>query len=471
MDVIPVRSAGRWPVLPFFRLTLSFLKLATVVCFLSFFQNLALAADKPNILIILTDDQGYGDLGCYGAKDLRTPYLDKLVGEGMRFDFFRANCTVCSPTRAALLTGRYPDRVGVPGVVRTHPEDSWGHLAPEATLLPKALKAAGYHTAIIGKWHLGLESPNTPNERGFDFFHGFLGDMMDDYWTHRRHGNNYMRRNGEVIEPTGHATDLFSDWAGDYLRERANVKQPFFLYLAYNAPHNPVQPPEEWLEKVRQREPGISEKRAKLVAFIEHLDDGIGRVLATLKETGIEENTIVIFTSDNGGLLSAGASNGATRDGKGSMYEGGLRVVAAARWPGKIPAGSRTDAAALTMDLFPTALEAAGANPVSGIDGVSLLPLLTGRASSLPERELYFVRREGGTQFGGKTIEALVRGEWKLLQNSPFGPLELYNLKSDPLETENLAETRKPLVSELNTALRKHIQRGGQVPWQKPGAR
>jgi arylsulfatase A-like enzyme len=242
--------------------------------------------ELPNILVILTDDQGYHDVSYYGTKDLKTPNIDRIAAEGKRFDNFYANCPVCSPTRSALLTGRYQDRVGVPGVIRTYPNDSWGYLDPEATLLPQQLKMAGYHTALIGKWHLGLESPNTPVERGFDYFHGWLGDMMDDYWSHRRHDINYMRLNGKEIDPEGHATDLFTQWSVDYIKSQANDNRPFFLYLAYNAPHFPVQPPQEWLEKVKKREKGIDETRAELVAFIEHMDDGIGKVLNALRESG-----------------------------------------------------------------------------------------------------------------------------------------------------------------------------------------
>ena len=217
-----------------------------------------------------------------------------------------------------------------------------GHyLLPGAKLLPQLLKQAGCHTAIIGKWHLGIGSPNTPTERGFDLFEGFLGDMMDDYWTHRRHGLNLMRRNQEVIDPQGHATDIFTGWACEYLEARAKAGGPFLLYLAYNAPHDPIQPPPAWLEKVKQREPGISEKRAKLVALIEHLDFGIGKVLDTLDRTGLATNTLVIFTSDNGGVLANEANNGPWCGGKGHMYEGGLRVPGAARYPGRIQPGSR----------------------------------------------------------------------------------------------------------------------------------
>ena len=443
-------------------------------CFLGFLWFVCPVADarseaKPNILVILTDDQGRGDYGAFGTGDIRTPHLDRLCREGITFRNFFANSCVCSPTRAALLTGCYPDRAGVPGVIREEmPEDSWGWLAPGARLLPELLKPAGYHTALIGKWHLGIRSPNTPTERGFDFFHGFLGDMMDDYWTHRRNGHNFMRRNLETIDPPGHATDIFTGWACDYLAERARAGGPFFLYLAYNAPHDPIQPRPEWVEIVRQREPGLSEKRAKLLALIEHLDAGIGRVLDTLERTGLAANTLVLFTSDNGGVLANGANNGPWRGEKCHMYEGGLRVPGMARWPGVIQPGSSTDRVTLTMDIFATACAVAGVPPPRGIDGVSFLPSLRGEAESDARRDYYFVRREGGPAFGGKTIEAFRRGDWKLLQDSPFSRLELYNLATDPQETNNLAAQNRKVFEELAAAMRRQIQRAGAVPWQ-PG--
>ncbi|HUE70701.1 MAG TPA: sulfatase-like hydrolase/transferase [Pirellulaceae bacterium] len=426
------------------------------------------AAERPNFLLILADDHGYGDVSTYHPSDVRTPNIDRLAAEGMLFTTMRANCTVCSPSRAALLTGKYPDRVGVPGVIRTHAENSWGWFDPQTPTLADELKRAGYHTTVVGKWHLGLESPNTPNERGFDFFHGFLGDMMDSYTTHLRHGQNYMRRNAEVIEPQGHATDLFSDWAIDYLRDRAEKKdEPFFLYLAYNAPHFPIEPPDAWLAKVKQRSPQLEEKRAKNVALVEHLDDGIGRVLAALAETGLDKNTLVVFTADNGGSLPHAQNNDPWRDGKQSHYDGGLRVPFVIRWPDRIQAGSRSAYAGLNFDLFPTFLELAGAKPAADLDAVSLVPLLDGGTIDRP-RDLYFVRREGGIAYGGKSYEALIRGDWKLLQNDPYSPLELYNLKDDPQEKRNLAASNKRIFNELAAALRAHIQRGGSTPWQKP---
>ena len=444
-----------------------------LACFfvVSTFLGAAQAADRPNVLMILVDDLGYGDLSSYGATDLQSPHIDKLVSRGIRFDNFYANCPVCSPTRASLLTGRHPEQVGVPGVIRTHADNNWGYLDPDAVMLPEVLKRAGYDTAIIGKWHLGLESPNRPNDRGFDYFHGYLGDMMDDYYKHRRHGINYMRLDNDEIDPVGHATDLFTTWAIDYIEARNAESKPYFMYLAYNAPHTPIQPPESWLDRVVARELGIDPKRAKLVALIEHMDDAIGQVIDALDAAGQSENTLVIFSSDNGGQLNVGANNGKTRDGKQSMYEGGLRVPTCAVWPGKIKAGDRTNNIAITMDLFPTICEAAGADFDHTIDGISILPTFLGKKQQTDNRDFYFHRREGGNRYGGLTINAVRRGQWKLLQNSPFQPLELYDLESDPLETNDMARKTPKKFNELSAALRVQVQRGGAVPWQRPARR
>lgn len=424
------------------------------------------AAERPNILVILADDLGYGDLSSYGATDLETPAIDKLVSEGMKFTNGYANCPVCSPSRAALLTGRYPDLVGVPGVIRTHPDNSWGYLLPERALLPKVLKDAGYHTALVGKWHLGLEEPNTPLDRGFDHLAGFLGDMMDDYYTHLRHDTNYMRKGKDTITPKGHATDLFTQWAIDYIQERAKYRaQPFFLYLAYNAPHTPIQPPDEWVAKVKAREPGIDDKRAKLVALIEHMDAGIGHVMKTLDETDFRKNTLVIFSSDNGGLLNTGARVGDYRGGKGDVYEGGIRVPLTISWPDNITKGSVSDTIALTMDLYPTILEIAGAKDMQPIDGISLVPALRGERQVVP-RDLFWMRREGGGQFWGLSCFAMRRGDMKLVKNRPDESWQMFNLAEDPREEDDLSKKNQKQFRDLISAMSRHIQQAGSVPWQ-----
>ena len=382
-------------------------------------------AQKPNIVLILVDDLGYGDLSSFGAPDMQTPALDSLAETGMKFTQFYANSPVCSPTRASLLTGRYPPMAGVPGVIRTHAANNWGALSPDVTLLPAMLRRSGYHTAMVGKWHLGLEAPDRPVDRGFDHFEGFLGDMMDDYYDHLRHGINYMRYNEEVIEPEGHATDLFSQWAVQYIESRTESTAPFFLYLAYNAPHTPIQPPESWVQKVMDRQPGIDDSRARLVALIEHMDYGIGQVLEALSDNNYADNTLVFFVSDNGGQLNVGAFNGSLRDGKQSVYEGGLRVPAIAAWPDVIAEGTMSDVPLMTMDLYSTLVEVAGVPLTHYVEARSFLPTLRGELQDFSDRLMFFSRREGGLRFNGKTIEAVRHGPWKLLQNSPFGPLEL----------------------------------------------
>jgi arylsulfatase A-like enzyme len=212
----------------------------------------------------------------------------------------------------------------------------------------------------------------------------------------------------------------------------------------------------------------MNPKRALNVALVEHLDDGIGRVLATLKDTGLDRRTLVIFTSDNGGSLPHAQNNDPWRDGKQSHYDGGLRVPFVVRWPGKVSAGTKTDHAGMTFDIFATCLEAAGVALPDGADAVSFMPVLEGNVMETAAREMYFVRREGSAAYGGKSYEALIRGGWKLLQNNPYSPLELYDLKEDPQERNNVIKQHPQLARELQLALRRHVQRGGATPWQPP---
>jgi len=463
----PIKNHGRSPWLLPLRAVRPFL-LAALVWSTVIAPAMA-ATQRPNILLIIVDDLGAADLACLGSRDMQTPYLDDLFADSLQLRQYYSNSPVCSPTRAAVLTGCYPDRVGVPGVIRTNDANSWGYFQPVLPTLPQHLRGLGYETAAVGKWHLGLRPENHPNRHGFEYFKGFLGDMMDDYLDHRRHGNNYMREGDRVIDPQGHATDLFSQWAIDFIEARGKrrFRKPWFLYLAYNAPHTPIEPPTQWLRQVQQREPNIDPKRAALVALIEHLDDGIGKVLAALRKTEQYNNTLIVFTSDNGGQLNVGANNGRLRDGKGSMYEGGLRIPGCLKMAGEGLA-TATDAVASTVDLMPTLIEIAGGAPPSGIDGNSLRPLLADPDRLWPQREIYFVRREGGSTYAGLTSQALRKGNLKLVHNAPTNEFELYDLDDDPQEQTDLADTLRRTARAMIVRLQGHIQRGGRVSWQKP---
>lgn len=420
---------------------------------------------NPNIMLILVDDLGYGDLSCQGiAKDIQTPNIDKLLNEGIRFSNFYANSPVCSPSRAALLTGRYPDLVGVPGLIRSSEDDNWGCLSKEAVLLPRMLKQKGYHSAIIGKWNLGLSSPNTPRERGFDYFNGFLDDMMEDYYTHLRRGRNFMFENEQQINPPGHATDIFSERAIEYLNSQKSEKNPFFLYLAYNAPHVPLQPPADWLEKIRKRQPGVSEKRTKLIALIEHLDYNIGRVYRELEKNGQLENTLIIFTSDNGGDKGSEANNNPFRGFKQEMYEGGIHVAGGFYWKNKIQPAV-TDKFAMLSDIFPTLCDLVDIPIKHKIDGISILPTLRGEDQETDNRTVFWVRREGNV-YGGKAYYAARLKEFKLMQNTPYEPNQLFNLKNDLREQFPIMDHSIREYNDLFRALTEHIRLSGTVPWE-----
>lgn len=424
-------------------------------------------ASKPNIIFILADDLGYADLSFTGGKDVKTPHIDALAAKGIFLKNCYANSTVCSPSRAALLTGKYPDLVGVPGVIRQQQKDSWGYLKEDAILLPAVLKKSGYQTAIIGKWHLGFDKPNIPNSKGFDQFKGFLGDMMDDYYTHRRDGINWMRENEKEIDPKGHATDLFTDWAIDYVVEKNKSTAPYFLYLAYNAPHSPIQPPAEFLDKVKQREPDATVLRAKNIALVEHIDASIGKLMATLEASGQMNNTIIVFSSDNGGSLPHGQSNGTLNGGKQDMLEGGIKVPAVVVWKDKIKAGSSSNQLALLMDFFPTLANIAGASVEHKVNGINLTPVLKGTGSIQTDRTVYWMRREGG-QHNGLAYYAARKGNVKILQNNPFEAFKGYDLERDPLEKNPINTKDNELFKALKFSLQEHIRASGKIPWQKP---
>jgi len=419
------------------------------------------AQDQPNIIFILADDLGYGDLSCYGAKDLQTPNIDALAQQAITFTRAYANSTVCSPSRASILTGNYPDLVGVPGVIRDMQDNTWGNLRDDITTLPEELQKLNYNTALIGKWHLGYKSPDLPNDRGFDYFKGFVGDMMDDYYTHRKAGVNWMRENNQVINPKGHATDLFTDWTLEYLREQNKQEKPFFLFLTYNAPHDPVQPPQEWLSKIQNKEQNSTLKRQKMIAFVEHLDYNVGRILDQLNNSDLGENTIVVFTSDNGGALQYGASNNPFTGGKGDFFEGGIRVPCIV----KIPSSSQikqSEEPLLLMDFQPSLIKMAGGKIDKNLPSELIVDLF-----DLPRnntsRNMIWMRREGH-KFGGRIYYAISDGRYKLLQRNPFSGYELFDLINDINETSPIKLPKVKMA--LKKALTKHIQTSGKIQWQ-----
>lgn len=419
---------------------------------------------KPNIVVIMTDDLGYGDLSITGGKDVHTPNIDELFTRGVVFTEFYSNSSVGSPTQAAFLTGRYPGLVGVQGVIRRDSENSWGNFNCSNTL-SSHLKEKGYVTALIGKWNLGFESPNLPNEKGFDLFMGFLGDQVDNHYTRFSKGNSCMYFNENEITPPGHTTDLFSNWSMEFIKREVESEQPFFLYLAYAAPGLPLQPEESWLKKVQEEHPELTTNRLKNVASIEHLDDGVGRIIQALDETNQLKNTIIVFSSENSGILSMGGSNGAMRGGKPDLYEGGIRIPTSIYWKEKIKKGSICHQVSMTMDLFPTLCGLTEDYTNWELDGADLTTCILKDIPLQKERPLFWICREGG-KYKGKAYFAVRQGAYKLIQNSPFEPFNLYNLTTDSYEQIPLKKGSEH-YQRLETLLHQHILDNEKISWAK----
>ncbi|HEY2775266.1 MAG TPA: arylsulfatase [Candidatus Binatia bacterium] len=423
------------------------LALAVCTAATGVFATDAAAQTKPNILYVMADDLGWKDVGFHGS-DIKTPSLDKLAAEGARLEQYYAQ-PMCTPTRAALMTGRYPFRYGLQTVVipsgHTYglPTDEW--------LLPQALKEAGYQTAIIGKWHLGHgDQKYWPRQRGFDFQYGpLIGEL--DYFTHEQHGVvDWFRDNNRVVEP-GYTTTLLGN-AAVKLVEVHDKATPLFLYLAFNAPHTPYQAPPEYLARYASI---ADPSRRAYAASITAMDDQIARVLDALEKQGMRDNTIVVFQSDNGGTrhaMFAGeldmanvkipCDNGPYREGKGTLYEGGTRVVALANWPGHIKA-EEVGGMIHVVDMYPTLAALAGAttakaNPLDGMDVWKTIS--QGEAS--PRTELIY---------NIEAFRAGVReGDWKMIWRTPLpSTVELFNIAEDPSEKNNLAASYPNKVAAL----------------------
>ena len=393
---------------------------------------------RPNIVVILMDDLGYGDIGSYGVPDAKTPNIDRLAREGVKMTDFYANGANCSPTRAGFITGRYQQRVGIELPLGAGGEaDLSRGLAPTATSLPALLKTAGYTTGLIGKWHLGWDAAFHPNRHGFDEFWGFMSAAVD-YYDHSAE----IFHNGDKVGSKGYLTDQITVRARQFVDD--HHRQPFFLEVAYNATHWPYQGP-GLDERERARPDWLHDgTRADYVAMLESADRGVGVILDTLDRLKLARNTLVIFTSDNGGEWLS--RNAPLFHRKSTLWEGGIRVPALLRWPAQLPANITSKQVAITMDLTASILAAAGVRPPESYraEGINLLPLLAGRQTV--ERTLFWrIRNPVRDQ------KAVRRGRWKYLQEGPLTSRAnaefIFDVEQDPGERRNMVVERADLLA------------------------
>jgi len=428
------------------------------------------AASKPNIVFFLIDDLGYADCGFNGGADIRTPHIDRLAKGGAILESHYVQ-PVCSPTRAALMTGRYATRTGVYTIVRPHAK--WGLPLAERTLA-NALKDAGYETAITGKWHLGEFDPAyVPTARGFDHQYGHYFGMID-YFTHIREGSDDWYRNGKPLKEEGYSTDLIAQEACRLIAAKDKAK-PLFLYVPFNGVHSPLQVPDRYAAPYGN----LSGKRKTMAGMLAAVDEAIGQIVAAIEKEGLRENTLFLFSADNGGPTQYTNHNGPLRAGKGTLYEGGVRAAAFANWPGQIPAGITIKEPMHIIDWYPTVVKLAGGSLEQKLplDGRDLWPTLTQGAKS-PHEAILLVQNPD---------RAAVRmGDWKLLMNpseslsdavpeAPGRPrkeantprgMALYHLVSDPGEKTNLAAQETERVATMRAKLDEFLRNAvpeGQV--------
>ena len=417
---------------------------------------------KPNVIVILTDDQGYGDLGCMGSADLKTPNLDKLAENGIRFSSMYSASPVCSPSRAALLTGKYPGNAGVRAILAGHRKASG--LTSKVPTLATALKKEGYTTGLCGKWHLGLKDECRPNSNGFDEFSGFLAGCLD-YYSHIFYYGMADGGSNPTHDLWENEEEVYSN--GEYLTERITRKSvdfitrhrddPFFLFVAYNAPHYPMHAPEKYINRF----PDLPWDRQIMAAMISAVDDGVGEISGTLKKYGLFDDTIIYFQSDNGPSRESrnwldgtedpyyGGTTGKFKGHKFSLFEGGIRIPALLSWGDNIKPHT-VETAHIATDIFPTILEACGGNADEyEIDGMSLLPMI--REDAECSHEYLFWEMEDQT--------AVRYGDYKLVLNGHLtedegviAPVWLSDLKNDPGEKINLAEKMPELCKQLTKA-------------------
>ena len=404
---------------------------------------------RPNILLIVSDDQGWNDVGLY-ASDIPTPHIDSIGRNGIQFTRFYVTAPVCTPSRFGLLTGRYQYRAPEPFWVPLMPGRHDDVRLPEnETTLANELKDRGYATALIGKWHLGHGSPELgPNNHGFDYFYGFLPGCID-YYQHTYRTEPALYRNKELVQDEGWATDIFTDEALQFMDQHKD--EPFFLFLSYNAPHygkcpegNLLQSPPEYTQLPDK----TKDDREVYAAMVKDMDKNIGRVLQRLSELKLQADTIVIFLCDNGGSPDYGGSNKPLRGGKSSLWEGGIRVPCVMQWPRHIHSGQENEALLSGLDFYPTLLSFAGASTQKSIDGVDVADVIL-KNSPAPQRSLFFQYRQQ---------KAVINGEWKYMQEQENQEY-LFNLVKDPEEQENLVDEYKEKARTLREELNEFEKR------------
>ncbi|AWB68902.1 N-acetylgalactosamine-6-sulfatase [Saccharobesus litoralis] len=470
--------------------------------------NLA-TKNKPNVIYIIVDDLGIGDIEPYGQQKIRTPNLQKLANEGLTFTQHYAGSTVCAPSRAALMTGLHSGHNQIRGNYELggfSDEEEFGQLplTPNTTTLGTVMKQAGYQTALIGKWGLGGPgSYGMPTKQGFDYFFGYMDQKQahNHYPTHLWKNDQWFALNNEWVnphqslpegvdpyDPQSYQAYLREDFAQERLTQDAlryikqNKDKPFFLYLAYAGPHAALQAPEEEIDKYNFAETpyGVNTQnrylpqrrpRAARAAMISHIDQGVGQVQALLKELNLDENTLIIFTSDNGPSKEGGAdmeffdSNGPYRGYKRDLYEGGIRMPTIARWPNKIAQGKTTEHVSAFWDVLPTLADLGGVKLTTKTDGISFLPTLLNKANQKQHDSLYWeFHRPNGFHAQAVRIRDDINGDWKAVRFFKKGqrvnpPVELYNLKQDPSETHNLANLHPDIVKQAE-----HLMKTSRTP-------
>ncbi|MGB0599268.1 MAG: sulfatase-like hydrolase/transferase [Rubripirellula sp.] len=405
------------------------------------FVSAATASDQPNLVLILADDLGYGDVGFNGCEDIPTPNLDALAASGVRFANGYSSHPFCSPMRAGLMAGRYQQRFGYINNVAFDPHNELMGLPIGERTIASRLKDAGYRTGMVGKWHLGAASPFHPLRRGFDFFYGFLGGGHDYFVvdTTAQLRENYkasLDRNGKPVSFDGYLTEVLTDQSLQFIEQAKD--QPYFLYVAYNAPHGPLQAPQKRIERFSDIE---DVKRRTYAAMVSVMDDQIGRILKLIEQRGEREKTLVMFLSDNGGPERANASdNGVLRGQKGDVFEGGIHVPFLMSYPGTIPAASVYESPVISIDLPQTMLALAGARPILNTAGVDLMPFVEGSSVETPHDALFWrMARDGKIAIRQGADKLAIAGEVTYL----------FDLATDLSETSNIAFSNPETVKDL----------------------